>query len=91
MKLEAADIADLAPVIRAAVVAVLDELRDRDTGLGDRLAYPEAESAALLGIAPHCLRDCRLRGEIVGRFAGKKIIYSRSELVRFLEAGGPRR
>ena len=34
--------------------------------LGDRLGYPEAEAAALLGIERHVLRDCRLRGEIRG-------------------------
>jgi hypothetical protein len=90
MKLDMSDIRDLEPVIRAAVVAVLDELRANDAMLGDRLGYPEAEAAALLGIARHVLRDARLRGEINARTVGRKILYSREALLKFLSAG-PRR
>jgi hypothetical protein len=90
VKIDASDIPDLRPVIRAAVVAVLDELRATDAMLGDRLAYPEAEAADLLGVPRHVLRDCRLRGEIVGRLVGKRILYSREELRRFL-SDGPKR
>jgi hypothetical protein len=84
MKLDASDIQELEPVIRAAVVAVLDELRANEATLGNRLAYPEAEAAALLGIPRHVLRDARLRGEIVGRTVGRKILYSRDALLKFL-------
>ncbi len=91
MKLDASDIPALEPIIRAVVVATLAELQADDTKLDGRLAYPEAEAAALLGIRPHVLRDARLRGEISGRLAGKKIIYARSELLWFLSNRGPQR
>jgi hypothetical protein len=87
MKLDAGDIADLRPVIAAAVRATLDEIQVVDAKLGDRLAYPEAEAAGLLGIAKHSLRDLRLSGQIRGRLAGKRIVYARSELLRFLAEG----
>lgn len=90
MKLEVADVHDLKPVIHAAVVAVLEELQAKAGPLGDRLAFPEAEAAALLGVAPHVLRDCRLRGEIAGRLVGKKIVYSRDSLLRFLAGDSSR-
>jgi hypothetical protein len=87
MKLDASDIADLQPVIATAVRAVLDEIHADEGKLdGQRLGYPEAEAAALLGLRPHILRDARLRGEISGRLVGKKIVYSRSELLRYLGA-----
>lgn len=84
MKLDQTDIQSLEPVIRAAVRAVLDELQASEAKLDGRLAFSEAEAAGLLGVARHTLRDCRLRGEIRGRLCGKKILYSRDELVRFL-------
>lgn len=50
----------------------------------ERLAYPEAEAAMLLGVARHVLRDARLRGEIKATRIGKRIVYARDELLRFL-------
>lgn len=84
MRLDASDIADLQPLIAAAVRAVLDELQSSDAKLGDRLAFTEPEAAARLGVQRHTLRDCRLRGELRGKLVGKKIVYSRDELLRFL-------
>jgi hypothetical protein len=90
MKLDSSDIPNLEPLIKATVVAVIDEIRANEATLGDRLAYPEAEAAALLGIARHVLRDARLRGEIVGHTVGRKILYSRASLLKLL-SDGPRK
>ena len=84
MKLDPSDISDLEPVIRAAVMVVINELKAKETTLGDRLAFTEAEAATMLGVRRHVLRDCRLRGEISGRLVGKKILYSRASLLRFV-------
>jgi hypothetical protein len=79
------DDADLEPLVAKVVAKVLAE-RDADTGrLGGRLAFSEAEAAALLGVKPHVLRDCRLRGEIVGSKIGKKVMYERTQLLELLE------
>jgi hypothetical protein len=37
-----------------------------------------------IGVAKHVLADCRRRGEIDGALVGKKIVYARSDLARFL-------
>ena len=82
MKLDATDIADLAPVIREAARAAIDELQGAEARLdGQRLGYPEAEAAALLGLPQHVLRDARRRGELKARRVGKKFVYSRAALV----------
>jgi excisionase family DNA binding protein len=85
MKLDAQDIAELRPVITAVVEQVLEHVHQRECKLENgRLAYNEAEAAALLGIARHVLRDARLKGEIQGSRIGRKVLYSRDELVAFL-------
>ena len=75
---------DLRPLVERVVVETVERLSDERAQLGNRLGYPEAEAAALLGVARHTLRDCRLRGEIAARLVGKRMVYSRDELVRFL-------
>jgi hypothetical protein len=91
VKLDASDIADLEPVIALTVRKVLDAIEAAQRRLGsDRLAYPEKEAAALCGVQGYVLRDARRRGEIEGRLLGKKIVYARSELLRFLADGGLR-
>lgn len=85
MKLDVSDIKDLRPVIAAVVAEVLAELRADESKIGEQLAMPEPQAAAALGIASHVLRDCRLRGEISGSRVGKRIIYERGELLKFLE------
>jgi hypothetical protein len=75
---------DLRPLILAVVTEVLAARGVMDGKLGNRLGFPEAEAAALLGVPRHVLRDCRLRGEISARLIGKKVVYSREELERFL-------
>ena len=90
MKLDAADVRDLQPIIAAAVRATLAEVETEQFKLNGRLAYPEPEAAALLGVERHVLRDCRLRGEIEARKVGAKIVYSRESLLRFLNGGNGR-
>jgi hypothetical protein len=79
------DEADLRPLIEQIVAATLAESRSADARFGHKLAYTEPEAAALLSIRPHVLRDARLRGEIVGCRVGKRILYERDELSRFLQ------
>ena len=75
---------ELRPVIEATVAEVLAQ-RDADQAkLGDRLGFTESESASLMGVAQHVLRDARRRGEISARLVGKKYIYARSEILQFL-------
>jgi len=85
MKLEAQDIRDLRPVISAVVAEVLLEMRGEGATLNGCLAMDEAEAAAALGVQRHVLRDCRLRGELSASKIGKKIVYSRHELLEFLQ------
>ena len=75
---------DLAPLVRTIVSQVLERMEADQERLGSKLAYPEAQAAELLNVAPHVLRDARLRGEISGSLVGKKIVYERTELLDFL-------
>jgi hypothetical protein len=85
MKIEPGDVHALEPVIRTIVRAVLDDVQTEREQFNGRLGYTEAEAATLIGVAKHVLRDCRLRGEIHGKPVGRKVVYSRDELARFLE------
>jgi len=86
VKLDPADLPALKPLITVVVRATLEELQAADAKLDGRLAYPEPEAAALLGVAPHVLRDARRRGELSARLCGKRYLYDRRELLRFLES-----
>lgn len=86
MKLDASDIDELRPIIRAATVAILEEIKPLDARLMDRFAYTEKEAAQLLGVPQHVLRDARYRGELSGKRLGKKVMYSPDELRRFWES-----
>jgi len=74
----------LNPLVAKVVAQAWAQLQADEARFGDRLAYPEPEAAALFGVAPHVLRDARRRGEISARLCGKRYIYPRSELLRFL-------
>ncbi len=84
MRLEASDISDLKPVIREVVHVIWEKLQSREASIGDRLAYTESEAAEALNVKRHVLRDARLRGEITASKIGKRIVYEKSELIRFL-------
>ena len=86
MKLDASDIDELRPIIRAAAVAILEEVKSFEARLEDRIAFPEEEAAALFGVPKHVLRDARYRGELSGKRLGNKIVYSASQLRRFYDS-----
>lgn len=86
MKLEPPEI----DAIAVAVAAALGRQADAGRHLDERLGYTEPEAASLLSVPPHVLRDCRLRGEISARKVGRCYIYSRRELVEFLNKREPR-
>jgi hypothetical protein len=75
------DRADLKPLVEAVIAELVDRLAPMD----DRMAVDEQEASRLFSVKPHVLRDARLRGELKGRKLGKKIVYSRKELARFIE------
>lgn len=75
------NINELRPLIKVVIRETIAELDGRGEG---RIAYSEREGAELLGVAPHVLRDARLRGEIHARKLGREYRYSRFELARFL-------
>jgi hypothetical protein len=82
------DQAELMPIIKAAVTETIEQVAAERAKLADRLALTEPEAAALLGVKPHVLRDCRRRGELRGAKVGGRIVYTRAELVEFLERQG---
>src|SRR5262245_18486101 len=65
----------------------LEEARSSAPDRRDRLAYPEAEAAALLGLAQHVLRDERRRGRIAAtKVVGGRVRYTRQDLIDYLMA-----
>jgi hypothetical protein len=79
------DDADLEPLVTRVVAKVLAKREADGVKFGGRLAFTEPEAAALIGVRPHVLRDCRLRGEIEGAKIGKRIMYSREQLLALME------
>ena len=77
---------DLRPLVTTVVTEVLSQTEADRAKLNGRLGYTEPEAAALLGVAPHVLRDVRLRGEIKARLVGRRYVYSRDALLKFLGA-----
>ena len=55
---------DLRPIVEAVVAEMLRQRDADDAMLNGKLAYTEAEAAALLSVERYTLRDMRLRGEI---------------------------
>jgi hypothetical protein len=92
MKLEASDLEGLRPLIAEVVRAVMAELSPQAASPGNkRLAFNEPEAAAQLGVAPHVLRDARLRGEIKHTKVGGRIMYTQQQLLDYLRNGEGRR
>jgi hypothetical protein len=79
------DAKTLRPLIAEVVAETLSQ-RPEELVPSQRFAFPEAEAASLIGVPKHVLRDARLRGEISGRLCGKKMVYTRDELTRYLNA-----
>lgn len=79
------DSKDLRPIVHLAVTEALDHLEAERAKFQGRLSFTEPEAAVLLGVKPHVLRDCRRRGELQGSKVGSKIVYTRADLLGFLE------
>jgi hypothetical protein len=71
---------ELRPLIREVVAEVLQTV-DWPEG---RIALTEAEAAEACGVRRHVLRDLRLAGKITGRRLGKRIVYTRQDLLNAL-------
>ena len=74
----------LEPLVTRITKQVLAQLEEDRMKLGGRIGFTLPEAAALIGVKPHVLRDARSRGEIRGRLVGKKLVFSRDELLRFV-------
>ena len=72
-----------AEALRQIVEEVVTEMLERFSS-DQRVAYPEAEAAHLLGIPRHSLRDARLRCEVKASKVGSRWLYSRAQLLEFL-------
>jgi hypothetical protein len=75
----------LRPLVNLAVAEALERMETERAKLNGRLAFTEPEAAALLGVKPYVLRDCRRRGELQGARVGSKIVYTRADLLAFLD------
>ena len=76
---------DLRPLIQTIVDKTIERINVAKSKVTDgRIAYPESEAAALIGVASHALRDARLRGELNASRLGKRVVYQRSELLKYL-------
>ncbi len=76
----------LRPLVAEVVQEALAQLEAARAALGHKLAWSEPEAAALVSLRPHQLRDARLRGEVTasGRGPGRKILYTREDLLAYL-------
>jgi hypothetical protein len=86
MRIETADLEDLKPILAEFGRQLLKELGSTPLASG-RIGFTERQGAEALGIAPHVLRDARLRGAIhATKHAGmKQYLYSRRALIAFAE------
>ena len=80
------DTDDLREMVSAVVTETLSALDWPD----GRMALTEQEAAAACGVARHVLRDMRLAGKINGRKLGRKILYTRSDLLEALNIAARR-
>jgi hypothetical protein len=82
------DPAAFEPLIEQVVERMLARVQAGENQLNGKLAYSEPEAAALLSLAPHQLRDARLRGEInASRGPKGKILYGKTDLLTYLARG----
>lgn len=52
----------------------------------ERLALTEEEAAAACGVGRHVLRDMRLNNQLPTRTLGRRVVYTRSDLLAALDA-----
>jgi hypothetical protein len=82
VKLEFSE-ADIRPLVEIVVAEVVAKVGGVPS---DRLAFEESEAARMLGIPKHVLRDLRLSGGIEAKKCGKRALYRRDVLLRYLGA-----
>lgn len=70
--------------LRPLVEEIVTEIIEQTGGDPMRIAYSEREAAALLGLAPHQLRDRRLEGKVNATRIGKEYRYTRAALLALL-------
>jgi hypothetical protein len=75
----------LQPLVEMAVAEAMERMEAERAKLNGRLAFTEPEAAALVAVRPHVLRDCRRRGELQGSKVGSRIVYTRADLIEFLD------
>lgn len=76
---------ELRPLIRAIVAETVASFLPLLEAAGSRLAFSEADAAAMLGLEEHVLRDERRRGRITAsQIVGRRIRYSRADLIEYL-------
>ncbi len=74
------------------VRALLDTLAERGydvergDAMADRLGYSEVDAAMMIGISARKLYQLRSEGKIKAKKIGSRVIYSRGELIRFLDS-----
>lgn len=74
LELNAGEIESLVRNVVTEVLATIDWPQGR-------LALTEEEAAASLGVNRHVLRDLRLAGKLTARRLGRKIVYTRNDLL----------
>lgn len=71
--------------LRGLVAEVLSAQPNVDWPSG-RLALTEEEAATACGVGRHVLRDLRLDGQLPHRTLGRRIIYTRSDVLAALDS-----
>lgn len=78
---------DIAPEdLKPIVAQILAEIADKLSVDDGRLAYSEVEVAAKLGVTRVVLRDERRRGRIKASKVGRKIRYTRGQILEYLDS-----
>ena len=75
---------------KEALRGLIEEVLTEVIGVVDwpagRVALDEAEAARACGVARHVLRDLRLSGRIRARKLGRKVVYTREDLMRAIDS-----
>ncbi|MCH7989380.1 MAG: helix-turn-helix domain-containing protein, partial [Planctomycetes bacterium] len=66
------------------VETIVLEVMARIDKADDRLAFDEVEAVAMLGVTKTTLRDERLRGRVNASLVGRKVRYTRQDLLEYL-------
>lgn len=70
--------------LRPVVETVVAEMLARFERTNGKVAYTEEEAAALIGVPATTLRDERLRGRVEASLVGRKVRYTRQQLLDYL-------